>query len=746
VLKPRGEWKLSSGKVLKIGTVDSSLIGEDYYFNVYNNVTNKTKNYWFDVDGTLNGFLEDGTEAKLLTKSNVYHSSFKEDSEKNEIRNIRDELLKYLNELKNNEIVKEKTDGEKYFDSAIGTYENVVDRYPTEDDGIYGKRALDNGIDLAKTFENDVVRQRLMKDYVETYKSGENYEGYLVGLTQINNLDFSDSSESVEFADKLRVISLVGLTRPKTASTAELDFDGRRVVLTQNVLSAFTIDGGKLDGDIGTLLAEDNNNKIRGQIMLEEVGIDNAVLSAYCVQNNNSGSRVVSTSRQRFNLRQDAEQATEICGSVVRLRDVHSERVWKIELLPNVRGTTTEANFTVNIGIEKRAIELTPDKVRSKIDNLNETIEKWGSLNDKLGNVVSGLKTACFATSGILTLKNFLTGLNGQTIARQEVMNGPGGWKERCAEKLPGASLDACFAKYAGEIDAEVAARNNAQNSVNSVILGIQNDPECIGNNNVFGKSVDNKCVNNKLAAKIVSEYGGETVKPGDNEWQGKEGEISVSKLLEGKNAEQMSSDQLRTLYSNLKERELAGGNLNADYAKRVDGSTGMIVDQVENKLVLQKAIDDANVDKAKGLAAVSYSEGSVRAADVVRVGSSARENYPALKVDGVSHTSTIFLNGTKYIVGTKEDDPVKKYYSVVSAQTEGGKMIEGSELDDLKSKVGAIRSISTITYNNKMIETDAVVRYYETEPYRGMPAFVPIDSDRGWYAATRQSIPAFGG
>jgi hypothetical protein len=90
-----------------------------------------------------------------------------------------------------------------------------------------------------------------------------------------------------------------------------------------------------------------------------------------------------------------------------------AERVWKVQLLPKVQGTTSEANFTVNIGIEKRAIELTPDKVRSKIDNLNETIEKWSSINEKLGEIVSGLKTACFATAGILTFKNFLTGLSG---------------------------------------------------------------------------------------------------------------------------------------------------------------------------------------------------------------------------------------------------------------------------------------------------------------------------------------------
>jgi hypothetical protein len=30
-------------------------------------------------------------------------------------------------------------------------------------------------------------------------------------------------------------------------------------------------------------------------------------------------------------------------------------------------------------------------------------------------------------------------------------------------------------------------------------------------------------------------------------------------------------------------------------------------------------------------------------------------------------------------------------------------------------------------------------VRYYETEPYKGMPAVVPVNIQKGWYAATIQ-------
>ncbi len=41
--------------------------------------------------------------------------------------------------------------------------------------------------------------------------------------------------------------------------------------------------------------------------------------------------------------------------------------------------------------------------------------------------------------------------------------------------------------------------------------------------------------------------------------------------------------------------------------------------------------------------------------------------------------------------------------------------------------------------------ETTYVVRYYETEPYKGLPAVVPFDLNNGWYAATKQTLPIGG-
>ncbi|MBU0907025.1 MAG: serine protease, partial [Nanoarchaeota archaeon] len=49
-------------------------------------------------------------------------------------------------------------------------------------------------------------------------------------------------------------------------------------------------------------------------------------------------------------------------------------------------------------------------------------------------------------------------------------------------------------------------------------------------------------------------------------------------------------------------------------------------------------------------------------------------------------------------------------------------------------------------SYSHEIQSSDRYVRYYETEPYKGMPAIVPFDTKEGWYAATQQTLPAFGG
>jgi hypothetical protein len=73
---------------------------------------------------------------------------------------------------------------------------------------------------------------------------------------------------------------------------------------------------------------------------------------------------------------------------------------------------------------------------------------------------------------------------------------------------------------------------------------------------------------------------------------------------------------------------------------------------------------------------------------------------------------------------------------------------VTGSKLNQLSSpaaqRIGTFTRVSRSSCLNKFASIPEV-QYYESEPYKGTPALVPIDREQGWYAGTRQTIPISG-
>ena len=113
------------------------------------------------------------------------------------------------------------------------------------------------------------------------------------------------------------------------------------------------------------------------------------------------------------------------------------------------------------------------------------------SISNNLAKVVKGLKGACFATAGVLTVKNFIFGIDGTALAREHAMSGDNGWKERCKDAISThvierpdgtksnvnyQSLTECFNKETSFINADVENRKQILNKVNENIKKIESD------------------------------------------------------------------------------------------------------------------------------------------------------------------------------------------------------------------------------------------------------------------------------
>ena len=81
----------------------------------------------------------------------------------------------------------------------------------------------------------------------------------------------------------------------------------------------------------------------------------------------------------------------------------------------------------------------------------------------------------------------------------------------------------------------------------------------------------------------------------------------------------------------------------------------------------------------------------------------------------------------------------------VIASDGNVKEVVDKNDMNAIMSKleVGSFTKISKGLCLNKY--SNAHVRYFETEPYKGMPSLVPVDVNKGWYAATKQILPGFG-
>lgn len=633
----------------------------------------------------------------------------------------------------------------KYFGAAISDYETVADSYGFELEGYYGMEALERAITLAGIFGNGNIKAGLINKYVKQYPNSERAAGYLDELSLIRDIDYSLAIEAIEFDENVKTVRLVSLDKPSNSSSVELLVEGKQVNLAIDQVKPFFA---------GTQSV--------GNITLLDARVDEATVGVYCLSNGTRWSGL-----QRYTLRLNEPARQPICGLNVVLGETSLEKVAKVRLVPSAEGTQTKTNLTIFIGIEKRAIQLTPSKVEEKIERLNKSIEKWTDINEKLGNVVSGMKAACFATAGVLNVKNFLTGASGAAIARQDIMQGENGWTNWCRDQVAAkayVSTDQCYLDNSDKIDADVAARTQALNAVNDRIKSIQSKPELITENGAFGKTVDTAGVRKELANDITSRYGNRVINLNGTKWQSANGtssnSVTVSELLSKENVDSglMTTDDIRDLYVGL-ELQDKGGNTVGRQGQIVSTQLEDIAKRTNSNMIVDSNFKKSNAKVSEGYppsAIIGATNQQKKYLNVVPVTDEMRATHKfsanvthiavveanAGAAEARTGKSTTFQSDTYYL--GLNGDSTAGVYKVQEVASGTGKVLAPSEIAEFNTVygVGPIESIEKISYSNTIVPSDRKVRYFETDPYKGMPAIVPFNYREGWYAATRQNLP----
>jgi len=623
------------------------------------------------------------------------------------------------------------------FNDAIAAYLKVIEDYPQEKPNsasleTYGELAFEKAIALAGGDSGQQkTKYELINKFIEKYPNSFKIEEYRREIKDSYNVNSDNSAISVNVDNRFRVIRLLSVDTPTEQPSADINID----LIKSNI---------KLGASISLGVSAN----------VAAIDVNSISISYRCNPNDGLTSELIQVGTSK-----------QICGKVVKLDNTNVEKSAKIRIEPEARGAQLETNLSVNIGIEKRAIQLSPAKRKEMIKNLNESIAKWESISKKLTKVVTGLKATCLVTSAALTLKNFASGLSGETVARQQVMNGDNGWKKICEKAIVtpgdpyhGKSLSACLSGHSADIAKDVEATKNAINKVDEAVKNIEKGASTSGGF-LQDKSVNTTKAKAELATLIIRDHGTEDI-PTPNGFAGdsKKTEIKVSDLFVSGNLDKMTYSEMRDIYMNLERRK--SGGLSDNQKENVGSLLGVDTSRISDKISLSVAYAAAQKDTISGIPGTGDSLNAGAAGRIYReVVTKDTLTVAGLDEKSSNNFAAVFVStspgivGGRYVLGLGKED--KGNYAVDEVYRIGGTKVGGKEnlikLNENEMgtfltayKVGTVTSQKTLSYNNKMVNPE--VRYFETEPYKGMPAIVPFDAGAGWYAATRQTLPAFGG
>jgi soluble lytic murein transglycosylase len=405
---------------------------------------------------------------------------------------------------------------------------------------------------------------------------------------------------------------------------------------------------------------------------------------------------------------------------------INIEKVAKLSVVPREKLGGTSSNFSFQIGIEKRAIQLSPEKTSERIDKLNKTIAKWTELSENLEKVVKGFKGACIATGAVLTVKNLFTGMGGEAIARGDVNEY---WKLECRDKEYNGkeynSIDHCLLENSDAIERDVDARASEIKIINQKGINDENRAER------FREIVD------RLKGQEFRNPDGTKDENGDYNMITIDDEFGEALLNTDDAGYLMNDREMRNIEMELSILEKDPDNVIA--RQKFDKYMGDFY--VNNKLDVATR---TYADK-QGVDPKFVVNSNTGATEIIPVTEFLESGKVGSIPGGIITEGYVrfYKNaaGDEYVVGHDAEGVVKETYK---KNGETWEAIEKDEKVDPNPLGLKFNKVDASSYKNKYKNPE--LTYFETEPYKGFPALVPIDSRSGWYAAMKQKTGAVGG
>ncbi|MCK4650417.1 hypothetical protein KAT36_04275 [Candidatus Pacearchaeota archaeon] len=608
-----------------------------------------------------------------------------------------------------------------YFDKSVEVVrDELVAVYGSEEkeiSGTWAEEALYEEIVLAGELGKFVTQKELMDLFLKRYPLAKTADYIRDMRAKLEGTDYSESFVSIYVGDEFKSISVVDF---KAVAEGEKRVDLRVGTIPYANLSEKGKDEFKNEGN-GVDLEDDRQIEIR-EILPGKVKV-------YF----NSKKKDVKSKSATIN-----EGDSEVFDGIrVYVDEVRVNQVAHVSLIPDIKHERSEADFTFRIGIEKRAIELSPERAERMIRSLDVSIEKWEGIVERLGNVVTGLKGACFATSAVLMISNMASGISGKAAARTKVM---GEYKRICDsdERYREMSRTECYNGLSKKIDADVVAMTAVLTGANAKMEEVQEKHTADSGGIFGGEHIPEMEKYEKDLIEEVKKGGGLT---GEDEIKVKIGDKFVNVPV----SELDSTSKIRAV---LTWQEARGKGI-------VENVTRAEMDDVLRNVALSvKAKEDSRVvaERLKG----KWNVTNIGAGDVALLTDKDTRYYQWSGKKGSDYGVYGEHAGAK--VHAVEVLGGYSYLVVLGDEATSGKMgiekvlkrEEKQWKDVTKDNVLDRRNIAFLSRDdskdcsNPWSKGKARVSYYELGENKGLPAIVPFDLRDGWYAMVSNSGGTF--
>ena len=675
------------------------------------------------------------------------------------------EGIKFVSIFSKEALSEENQDLVEYYNKAIESYNDVFELYPFEREENsksfepYGAKALDNAAKLSEELGLQGEQIKYLEKLIENYPS-TNLSNYAEAeLVRAYKGRISKDSQAIVYVNnEPYFISIKDMKKPGYEDL------GAKIL--------FTTDKGikeiKMKKDVMELTPGGDNIKIPIKIL--EITDDSIVVEYFPKGEgvkkhivNKLGEISVGEGIVGKKITLEIGKTLQLTEEInVKLVKTNLNKQVRIKIIPKAFGTRTESDFHFKIGIEKRAIKLSPEKTQEMVDNLDEQIKDWNEINDKLGKVVKGMKGACFATSAMLTVRNFFSGMSGASMARNELMTASGGWNEKCeitfankedacGKGIPSSIAD-CLLNCNDYINSDVETLTERYQSINSDMEGIQNRLGPKSSDPLdFAGSVNPDDVKKEYCKVLKQKY---TYDGNMKVFIRGEGEISLSNIVS-----KQEFDDCKMSLQNMKDLIAYSGLTPSGYSVLQDvgrnslgqsfGTTYMINQITRNEGVL-KDIFGVNAPVRTSDKKAKYQV----MADTKDLGS----EYALLDSDSSKYFTDI-INGKEVLIGLKQKQrDIYVVNQVLDSEKDdisndpAKRDANGNKISykDYYSDYEGIKEFTLANpgmYQNpiKIVKGEPLIKYYSRAPYKGLPAQVPFDQRNGWYVTTDYILSGFG-